>query len=178
MFESNVSILGKVRVTRSAKFTRMLCFSLKRRLESQDFMNAMLSGQVESVHRRELRKLALVPAQGRYARSSETGTFIPYISPLKLEHEIEEALLLRKSILLKGLTAAALSDWKRRKSNSSMTQDLLPLSSPLGLSLDPKKKVSSVPIITRDEKRKLSEDIGKPLIYSPEKRTMIWHIAD
>lgn len=155
-----------------------MCFSLKRRLESQNLLNEMLSGQLESVHRRELRKLTLVPAQGRYARSSETGAFIPYISSLKLEHEIEEALLLKKSILLKGLTAAALSDWKRRKSNSSMTQDILSLSSPLGLVLDPKTKVSSIPIMTREEKRKLNEDIGKPLIYSPEKRTMIWHIAD
>ena len=59
---------------------------------------------------------------GRVAPSSELSSCIPHFSPLKMEYEIEEALHLKEAILQRGLTAAALSDWKRRQAISTRTQ--------------------------------------------------------
>eukprot|EP00210_Caulerpa_lentillifera_P002631 g2513.t1 len=156
--------------------------SLLNRLESPELMDCVITGQAKAVYHRVLHKLALIPVQGRYAQSGEIGQFIPNISIYKLEQEIEEALFLRKAIFLKGLTAAALSDWKRRMSNSSLIQALLPVLSPIGLLVESNMDKSAASDVLKEgkgeRKQQFNEDIGKPLVCSPEKHTMIWHIVD
>ena len=83
----------------------------------------VLSGiEWTSVVHRSLMSGCISPARGRTARSGEMSSSLPYASPLKAEYEFEEVLHLKRAILNKGLTAAAISDWKRRQTASSTTQ--------------------------------------------------------
>lgn len=77
---------------------------------------------MESLCFRQLVKPIVTSSHGRISKSNDWSPFVPHFSHLKAEYEFEGALLLIESIEQKGLTAAALSDWKRRQTASSITQ--------------------------------------------------------
>lgn len=154
--------------------------SIRRQLQRIPELEEVFSrSKISSLAFRRLSRSHLPCSHGRTGVSGSWSSFIPYFLSLKEEYEFEEALLLIRAIEEKGLTAAAISYWKRCQAASSKTQVLNRVASPLELisTVDGaprrtktiKTSASSCRINEVDQR---ASDVGKPLVCTPVKPYM------
>jgi len=145
-----------------------------------ELADGLTISEMKSFVCRRLSKGRCSCSHGRTAISGCWGYFIPHFSSLKAESEFEEVVLLMRAIEQKGLTAAAISYWKRCQIASSKTQILSNKTSPMELfsvvhdltnSTKP-FKASAAGCCRIKQADQRASDVGKPLICSHVKPYM------
>lgn len=101
-------------------------FSVRRRIGSLLSSEGVLEDiEFESLYIQRLSKFDSDVSHGRTGLTGTLSSHVPTFLSLKLDNEIEEVLLLKRVIEQKGLTAAALSEWKRGRNSTPSAQVIL-----------------------------------------------------